>query len=48
MVSLAWGKARTSRALSNPVLLTEGRVTTIDGLLAVAVLTGLTLNAAIG
>jgi divalent metal cation (Fe/Co/Zn/Cd) transporter len=30
------------------VLRTEGRVTTIDGILAVAVLAGLTLNAAVG
>jgi hypothetical protein len=36
------------RALGNPVLLTEGRVTTIDGLLAVAVLVGLVLNAIFG
>ncbi|MDQ1636246.1 MAG: hypothetical protein QOJ32_3055 [Frankiaceae bacterium] len=48
MFALAGGKARTGRALNNPVLLTEGRVTAIDGLLAVAVLVGLTLNAAIG
>lgn len=48
MFALAAGKARTGRALSNPVLLTEGRVTTVDGLLAVAVLLGLVLNAAAG
>ena len=48
MFTLAVGKARTGRALNNPVLLTEGRVTTIDGLLAVAVLIGLSLNAAVG
>jgi hypothetical protein len=48
MFALAAGKARTGRALGNPVLLTEGRVTTIDGLLAVAVLAGLALNAALG
>jgi divalent metal cation (Fe/Co/Zn/Cd) transporter len=30
------------------VLRTEGRVTTIDGILAVAVLIGLSLNAALG
>jgi hypothetical protein len=35
-------------ALANPVLLTEARVTVIDGLLAVAVLLGLVLNAAVG
>jgi divalent metal cation (Fe/Co/Zn/Cd) transporter len=48
MFALAAGKARTGRALDNPVLLTEGRVTTVDGLLAVAVLLGLVLNAALG
>lgn len=30
MVSLAAGKARTGRALHNPVPVSEGRVTTID------------------
>jgi len=48
MFALAWGKARTGRALGNPVLRTEGRVTMIDGILAVAVLLGLTLNGALG
>lgn len=48
MFALAAGKARTGRALNNPVLLTEGRVTTIDGLLAVAVLIALLLNTAAG
>ena len=48
MFSLAVGKARTGSALDNPVLITEGRVTFIDGLLAVAVLLGLSLNAAVG
>jgi divalent metal cation (Fe/Co/Zn/Cd) transporter len=48
MFSLAAGKARAGRALDNPVLLTEGRVTTIDGFLAVAVLFGLILNVAAG
>jgi divalent metal cation (Fe/Co/Zn/Cd) transporter len=48
MFALAAGKARTGRALDNPVLQTEGRVTTIDGILAVAVLAGLALNAAAG
>lgn len=46
MVGLAWGKARTGRGLNNPVLRTEGRVTTVDGILASAVLVGLVLNAA--
>jgi len=48
MFLLATGKARTGRALGNPVLRTEGRVTMIDGILATAVLLGLTLNAALG
>ena len=48
MFALAAGKARTGRALANPVLVTEGRVTFIDGVLAVAVLAGLALNAALG
>lgn len=48
MFSLAAGKARTGRALGNSVLITEGRVTTIDGVLAVAVLLGLALNSALG
>ena len=48
MFALAAGKARTGAALNNPVLRTEGRVTLVDGLLAVAVLAGLALNAAAG
>jgi divalent metal cation (Fe/Co/Zn/Cd) transporter len=48
MFALAAGKARTGRALDNPVLWTEGRVTLIDGILATAVLLGLVLNAALG
>jgi divalent metal cation (Fe/Co/Zn/Cd) transporter len=48
MFGLAAGKARTGRALGNPVLQTEGRVTLIDGILAMAVLLGLALNAALG
>jgi divalent metal cation (Fe/Co/Zn/Cd) transporter len=48
MFALAAGKARTGRALDNPVLATEGRVTLIDGILAAAVLAGLVLNAALG
>jgi divalent metal cation (Fe/Co/Zn/Cd) transporter len=36
------------RALGNPVLRTEGRVTMIDGILAAAVLLGLALNSALG
>ena len=48
MFALAAGKARTGAALDNLVLRTEGRVTFIDGVLAVAVLAGLLLNAAFG
>jgi len=48
MFALAAGKARTGRALGNTVLVTEGRVTLVDGILAVAVLAGLGLNAAAG
>lgn len=48
MFALAAGKARVGRALDNPVLRTEGRVTLVDGLLATAVLAGLVLNAAAG
>lgn len=48
MLLLAAGKTRTGSALGNPVLSAEGRVTLIDGLLALAVLLGLSLNAAIG
>lgn len=48
MFVLAAGKARTGAALGNPVLITEGRVTLIDGILATAVLLGLVLNLAMG
>jgi divalent metal cation (Fe/Co/Zn/Cd) transporter len=48
MFALAAGKARTGRRLGNPVLATEGRVTLVDGILAVAVLAGLALNAGAG
>jgi len=48
MFLLAAGKARTGRALDNPVLRTGGRVTMIDGILAAAVLLGLALNAGFG
>jgi divalent metal cation (Fe/Co/Zn/Cd) transporter len=48
MFALAAGKARTGRALENPVLRTEGQVTMIDGILATAVLAGLVLNAGLG
>jgi divalent metal cation (Fe/Co/Zn/Cd) transporter len=48
MFALAAGKTRTGRRLENPVLTAEGHVTVIDGLLAVAVLLGLALNATLG
>jgi divalent metal cation (Fe/Co/Zn/Cd) transporter len=48
MFALAAGKSRTGKALGNPVLRTEGRVTTVDAILAVAVLAGLALNAGLG
>ena len=48
MFSLALGKSRTGIALDNPVLQTEGRVTLVDGILAIAVLTGLVLNSTLG
>ena len=48
MFALAYGKHRTGKALDNPVLLTESRITVVDALLAVAVLAGLILNAAAG
>jgi len=48
MFALAAGKARTGAALENHVLIAEGRITMIDGILATAVLIGLVLNAALG
>ena len=48
MFTLAAGKSRIGRALENPVLATEGKVTFIDWVLAVAVLAGISLNAAAG
>lgn len=45
MFALARGKATTGRLLLNPVLIAEGRVTTVDGILALSVLIGLLLNA---
>lgn len=48
MFALARGKSRTGHALGNPVLVTEGRVTLIDGVLATSVLAGLVLNEALG
>lgn len=48
MFGLAAGKGRVGRALRNPVLETEGRVTFVDGLLATAVLIGIALDLALG
>jgi divalent metal cation (Fe/Co/Zn/Cd) transporter len=48
MFALAAGKAKTGAALDNPVLCTEGRMTTIDALLACVVLVALVLNAVLG
>ena len=48
MFLLAYGKGRTGRALGNPVLQKESKVTVVDALLAVAVLLGLVLDAAVG
>ena len=48
MFALAAGKRSVGKRLNNPVLITEGRVTVIDGLLACAVLVGLALNALFG
>ena len=48
MFLLGAGKTSTGRELGNPVLVTEGRVTVVDGLLAVAVLVGLVLDALLG
>ena len=48
MLGLARGKSITGTALDNPVLVSEGRVTRVDALLAGAVLVGLVLNSALG
>ena len=48
MLLLSWGKHVTGRALNNPVLLTEARVTLVDAYLAAAVLIGLILNRVFG
>ena len=48
MLALATAKARTGKALANPVLQSEARVTLTDGYLAAAILTGLALNATLG
>ena len=48
MFSLAFGKAATGKALNNPVLSSEARVTLIDGILATAVVVGLLLSTLAG
>ncbi len=48
MFTLAAGKAKTGAALNNAVLIAEGRVTFVDGILAIAVLAGLLLNSFAG
>lgn len=48
MLALANGKRRAGAELQNRVLITEARVTVIDGALAGAVLVGVALNAAVG
>jgi divalent metal cation (Fe/Co/Zn/Cd) transporter len=48
MFLLAAGKASTGAALGNPVLVAEGRITLVDGILATAVLAGLVGNALAG
>lgn len=48
MFLLARGKTSTGRSLGNAVLVAEGRVTVVDGLLAVAVLVGVTLDVVLG
>ncbi|MDE3064634.1 MAG: cation transporter [Acidobacteriota bacterium] len=48
MFVLAHHKGRVGRAASRDVLIREGRVTFIDGLLATAILIGLSLNALAG
>ncbi|WP_431246122.1 cation transporter [Leifsonia xyli] len=48
MFALAWGKRVVGKRLDNPVLLTEGRVTLIDAILATSVLFGVALDYALG
>ncbi len=48
MFTLAWGKWVVGKRLDNPALLTEGRVTLIDGILATSVLLGILLNYTFG
>jgi divalent metal cation (Fe/Co/Zn/Cd) transporter len=48
MLWLSFAKRRTGLELNNPVLVTEAKVTLIDGYLATAVLAGLVLDAVAG
>ncbi len=48
MFALAAGKWRVGKRLGNPVLITEGRVTLIDGILASCVLAGIALDLWLG
>jgi divalent metal cation (Fe/Co/Zn/Cd) transporter len=48
MSALAWGKWAVGKRLDNPVLLTEGRVTLIDAILATSVLLGILLDYTLG
>lgn len=48
MWMLARRKSIVGHALANPVLITEGRVTMVDAILAATVLVGLALNAGLG
>jgi divalent metal cation (Fe/Co/Zn/Cd) transporter len=48
MMLLAYGKSRIGRALGNPVLQKESKVTVVDGVLAGSVLIGIALNAIFG
>lgn len=48
MFLLAYGKGRTGEQLGNVILQKESKITVIDGMLAVAVLAGILLNALVG
>jgi len=48
MFALSYGKKVIGRKLNNSVLMAEAKVTAIDGLLALSVLTGLLLNTCFG
>jgi len=48
MFTLAFYKSRVGNTLANPVLIAEGRITFIDGVLATSVLMGLLLNTLAG